>query len=486
MNTQDRPTVVAFSVVLGVILLIRLTSLAYNNSELFFDEAQYWFWAQDLDFGYFSKPPLLAWIIAATTGVCGNDSEFCVRLSAPLIHLGTSILVYLTAQRLFGNRVGFWAGTLFATLPAVSLSSTIISTDVPLLFFWSLALYAYVRLWETFDLRWAVLLGVAIGFGLNAKYAMAYFLGCALLHALVEQQKYTPARKGGFWVSVGIAATMMVPNGLWNIDHSFVTVSHTGDNIGWEGFQANWVGFGEFYGAQFGVFGPITFGVFLAAAFAMFKDSISDKQRFLMCFSLPILVVILFQAIISKAYANWAAATYVAATILVAEIMVNRINFGWMRTTMTIHGVVFLAIAVAVCFAAAGQLKLPGGIEPFKRNQGAATLAAETEKMLDAYSYNGLITTDRKLSSLMQYNLRDRPEAILAWSPGAEIRDHFQLAVPYQASPRDPALVISKYDNINAYAGDFKTAVHLGSRDIAEGEIKKIYFFRLEGHKSFD
>ena len=65
-----------------------------------------------------------------------------------------------------------WSGLALATLPGVSLSAGLISTDVPLLFFVALALLALsgchaTALWP------ALLLGAAFGFGLQAKYAMA-------------------------------------------------------------------------------------------------------------------------------------------------------------------------------------------------------------------------------------------------------------------------------------------------------------------------
>ena len=64
--------------------VLRLFTSALSGLELHGDEAQYWSWGQTLDFGYFTKPPLIAWVIAATTAVCG-DGEACVRASSPLL-----------------------------------------------------------------------------------------------------------------------------------------------------------------------------------------------------------------------------------------------------------------------------------------------------------------------------------------------------------------------------------------------------------------
>src|SRR5690606_17092404 len=165
----------ALIAVLGGLLVVRMVALAFNGTDLFFDEAQYWSWSLEPVFGYYSKPPLIAWVIRVATETCGH-SEFCIRLPSPIIHSATALVIYAVAARLYDRRVGFWSAVVFATLPGISLSAGIISTDVPLLFFWAVALYALVRLLDS-DRWWpAVLLGVALGLGLNAKYAMVYFL----------------------------------------------------------------------------------------------------------------------------------------------------------------------------------------------------------------------------------------------------------------------------------------------------------------------
>jgi len=468
---------------LALILVIRVVSLWFNNSEPFFDESQYWFWAQEPAFGYFSKPPVLAWIIAITTGFAGSDSAFAMRLSAPLFHIFTAIFIYLTTSELFDKRTAFWAGLVYATMPAVSLSSTIISTDVPLLFFWSVSLYLYVRFNREPSLQLAIMLGISIGLGFMSKYAMAYFLGCAIIHALLEQRNMTALRYKLFWVSPPIALLIVLPNILWNMQNAFVTVSHTGENIGWQGFDPNWVGLGEFVGSQFGVFGPILFGMFLATLWQMRDDSISREHRLLVSFSVPVIALIIFQAVISKAYANWAAVTYIAATILVTEIMVNRIPWHWMRTSLTIHGVVFICLAVAVCFAGAGQLVLPNGVEPFARTQGASAIAKLTANTLDDGEYDALLTTDRKLSALMSYNLRERPEKLLAWRKGKAPNDHYQLVSAFQDAPQDSVLLLSRNQNIEGLKSSFASSEYLGAKDVMSGEIRKIHFYQLEGYK---
>ena len=180
IRTEDERSFRTAIFVIFALTLVRLVWIAAGTTDLYPDEAQYWLWSLTPDWGYYSKPPVVAWLIAATTALAGNDNEIAVRLSAPLLHFGTALMVYAVAQRLYDTRAAFWSSIAYATLPGVWVSSIIISTDAPLLFCWSIALYAFVRAREPGGERWWLAVGAAAGAGLLAKYAMAYWLLSAL------------------------------------------------------------------------------------------------------------------------------------------------------------------------------------------------------------------------------------------------------------------------------------------------------------------
>src|SRR5438105_9230025 len=98
--------------ILAMLTVIRLVGLKLSVVDLFMDEAQYWDWSRELAFGYFSKPPLLAWLIAATDVVCGNG-EACVRIASPLLHFGTGLVVYAIADMLYGRPTAAWAALAY-------------------------------------------------------------------------------------------------------------------------------------------------------------------------------------------------------------------------------------------------------------------------------------------------------------------------------------------------------------------------------------
>src|SRR5215212_11590958 len=94
--------------ILVALTVVRLIGLKFSTVDLFFDEAQYWAWSRGPAFGYFSKPPLLAWTIWLAEHVCGS-SETCIRSPAPILYFGTSIIIYAVARQFYDARVAFFS-----------------------------------------------------------------------------------------------------------------------------------------------------------------------------------------------------------------------------------------------------------------------------------------------------------------------------------------------------------------------------------------
>ena len=86
------------ALIVGVVTLIRVAVLIATPLQLYPDEAQYWWWAQTPDWGYFSKPPLIAWIMWLTTRL--SDAEWAIRLASPLLHAATALIMFGVGRRL--------------------------------------------------------------------------------------------------------------------------------------------------------------------------------------------------------------------------------------------------------------------------------------------------------------------------------------------------------------------------------------------------
>ena len=475
--------------VLGGLLALRILALWLNRTDLFFDESQYWAWSKELAFGYYSKPPLIAWIIRATTAICG-DGEACVRLGSPLMHTATAAVLYLLGRRLYGPVAGFWAAIAYATLPGVSLSSELITTDVPLLLCWAIALLAFVDLVEGIEAKRpvalsAAALGLALGFGLNAKYAMAYFILCALLYLAATPERRKILRDPRLVAAIGLGLLMIAPNIIWNASNSFATFEHTAENANWRaGSLLRPVKAFEFFGSQFGVFGPILFGALLVIGWRAWRTRPPEADRLLMWFALPILGIVTVQALLSRAHANWAAPAFVSATVLVVGVMVREASWRWLKASTALNGAV--AVAIPLILALADVIPLPPP-NPLERVLGWKTLGAETRSALEEGRKQGrpfaaVLSNDRAITATLLYYLRDDPAPVQAWRSSPKPRDHFELTRPFKGD-KGPVLLVSLSNELGGIEKKARSIKLLRSVDTKAGSKLKraIYIYELDG-----
>ena len=473
---------------LGGILILRLAALAVNPTDLFFDEAQYWTWSLEPAFGYYSKPPLIALVIALATGVCGS-TEFCIRLPSPLIHTVTAAALFLLASRLYSARTGFLAALAFATLPGVSLSAGIISTDVPLLACWALALVGFAALIDDREAQWPwLLLGAALGLGLNAKYAMAYFVLCAGVYIALSADRRWLLRDRRVWLALALGVALIAPNLIWNATNSFATFSHTADNAKWGGALFHPGKALEFLGAQFGVFGPVLFGALLVAIWRWWKDGLGDRERMLLAFCLPIVAIVTIQAFISRAHANWAAPAYVSATLLVVAALEREAEPRWLKASCWVNGAIIAAMIVAVAFA--GRFALPGGTDPFARTLGWKTVAGATRAKLDAarilrQPFGAVITDERALTAELLYYMRADATPVLAWLGRSRPQDHYELKRPFVKGSPEPVLLVALQENSGAITDRFEKVQRLTSDVLPAGRSpgRRVTFYALSGFR---
>ena len=81
----------SFSILFVVLKVIAVSTTSLN---LYGDEAQYWLWSKNLAFGYYSKPPLLPWLIRLF-GLIAGDTFFAIKLIPISLYCITSYLVFV-------------------------------------------------------------------------------------------------------------------------------------------------------------------------------------------------------------------------------------------------------------------------------------------------------------------------------------------------------------------------------------------------------
>jgi 4-amino-4-deoxy-L-arabinose transferase-like glycosyltransferase len=477
----------------GAVLLVagltvaRLVALFATPLELYPDEAQYWLWSRTLDFGYYSKPPMIAWAIWATTAI-GGDAEAWVRLAAPLFQAGATLAVFAIARRLYDGGVALAAAALYALAPAIQLSAAVIATDAPLLFFLGLSMLAYVGLQQAGKRRLllAAAFGTALGLAFLSKYAAVYgVIGVALHLALSREARraWSPAAATGALLSF---AAVMAPNLVWNAQHGFATVQHTAANAAWGGRQLfNVPELGEFLLTQFGVFGPIPFaaliiGVVLAAR----RRTVTPADLLLLCFTLPPLLIVTGQAFVSRANANWSGAAYLPGAILVAAWLMRWRARRWLYAALAMQAALaalFLAFTVSP-----GLAERLGAANSFKRAKGwseATELVLQRAAVEEPAGLSAIAVNSRFLYYAMRYYGRDwfaDPKAppLRAWLLAETPQNQAETSAPLTPTEGGRVLAVALEGNWRAeMEGDFARA---SGAEIASVRLDRTRKRRLE------
>jgi len=475
---------------IAILTLGRVWLLFIAPFDLGPDEAQYWSWSRDFSFGYFSKPPMLAWLIGSTTAACGLG-EACVRLGSPFFHGFTAFALFLLARSMFDDRVGFWAGITYATLPGVWFSAGLISTDVPLLLFWSVALVGLWHLREERALKWAILLGVGVGLGFMSKYAMIYFLIGAALAAMADRQTRR-ALLSPFGALAGVVAIALVaPNLWWNAANDFSTVTHTAANANWGADLFNFDEMLEFLGGQFGLFGPFLFATLLFVLGSFVANwrglgKVDFRLLWLAGFVVPALLVVTAQGFISRANANWAATAYAAATVLVVAWLLKSRVKALLPASVILHSAVGMLLVVLTIWPA--LIETLGRSNDFKRVRGWEEVGKFVEvranEGLGDAPFTAVLVNDRLTFGELLYYAPDLTVPLTMWDANGIPENHFELMNPFAAELDGNVLIVARGRRAERIAAGFETSIELEPLEveIGGGRTRNYRLFAATGY----
>jgi 4-amino-4-deoxy-L-arabinose transferase-like glycosyltransferase len=372
------------------------------------DEAHYWHWSRNPDWSYYSKGPLVAWLIRASCELFGELSVrlvgtemLAVRLPAVASQAVLLAGLYvLAAGTLRSARAGLAVVPLALTLPPVNAAGVIMTIDPPFLACWCWALVGVrMAVGEGRTGCW-LLAGVCSGIGILAKYPMLLFplvvAGFLLAHRRDE------FRRPGFWVFLALSLLGCLPILVWNAGRDWVSLRHVLGQAGIGGAKDpgfRWLGPLAFAAGQFGLLLGFWLAAFAAAAWR-FRPSgpsplageggsrselgegnesktvpspppLSRKGRgekmntglsLLWWASVPVWGVFALASFRAAEQVNWPAAAYVGGLVLAVAWVREQLahpSQGWRRLTA---GCLGLAIAAGIGLSACAHY--PGLVRP--------------------------------------------------------------------------------------------------------------------------
>lgn len=304
------------------IALITLLRFLYVGSEVIDlspDEAHYWEWSRRLDLSYYSKGPLVAYVIYLGTRLLG-DTPLGVRVGAIIISALTGWLLFLFTRELARDdgRTGLCTVSGLQVIPFFAGASLLMTIDPPFYLFWIMAMICLWRAVHGASGAW-LLAGAATGLGLLTKYTMIFVIPATLLYLLLAPEHRHWLRRRQPYVASLLALGIFAPVVIWNAQHNWVSFRHTAARAPGKGVGLAHTA--EFLASQLGILTPL---IAIGIAYGLWRgwrDGIGTRRepaRFLMSFFIPLFGFYFLLSFRSKVQANWPAAAYIPAVLLSA------------------------------------------------------------------------------------------------------------------------------------------------------------------------
>ncbi len=205
-----------FLYLLGAIFFINLVQAHFT--ELIFDEAYYWHYAQDMAFGYFDHPPMVAWMIGL--GSLFFDGELGVRLVSCLLSVGTLALLWGTVDHPKKNSFIPHFFVLAFSMTLLNAYGFFTLPDTPLLFFTALFFWVYKK----FVGRPTAVLALFLGLVMAGLMYSKYHAVLVIVFVLLSNLKLVRSRYA--WLAVFVALLAYLPHFVWLYEHDFVSIKY--------------------------------------------------------------------------------------------------------------------------------------------------------------------------------------------------------------------------------------------------------------------
>lgn len=432
---------------IGIVLMARLALALFLPIDLAGDESYYWEWGRNLDFGYFSKPPLIGWMMWVI-GVFGCDTESGIRVTAAVIGTGSLYFLGALTAEIATPRDAFRVVALLASAPFALPANLFLTIDSPLVFFWSAALLLTWRLRDAASTisRSDTALAAVLALGVLTKQIMLTFIPLWFIWLAIDPNRRRQLSTLRVYVIAAAPVLALTIPLWWNAQENWVTIQHTASHFAasaW-GVRKALGSLGAFLGSQWVLWGVVAIPVAITALTRRSgaNPSADSTRSFLTLWSLPVLALILLLSLRQNILPNWAAVFWLPLMIQ-AGISLNEC---WWRRGIALNLVVQFGLIAAIIVTP--QLTLAK--TPFDRVMGweryAQQIASQDRSIwperegVDARRAI-IVVGHRYSASQLAFYHPERPSVRL-WQPSDEIRTQYGIWNRRQPITQEEALLV--------------------------------------------
>ena len=464
------------------------------------DEAYYWDWSRHLAWGYYSKPPLVAWVIALFTRL-GGDHPFFVRLGAVFFSLGSSLVLFYLGKALFNAKTGFWAFAIANAAPGFAVGSVIMTIDPPLLFFWGLTILVLHHALVGGKRVYWYLAGVSLGLGLLSKYTIVALIPSLFLYLAFSPEKRSWLKKKEPYLFIFIGLIILLPNLYWNYINQWPAIKQPAGLVEQRNLSSLTT-FIWFFGPQAGILSPVSFLLMLYGLWQGGKQGIlhhDDRLLFLFWHAMLLLGFYIILSFFSVCYVNWAAPAYFTAFILaVAVVWEGRWRAKAKKrvlATALLVGIVSCSLLFTMDAlrgaAVALGFDVPAGKFPTSRLTGWRELGKEMTGLLDEVGreHTFIISYKRDYVSELAFYMEGHP-TVYTLNLSGRRESQYDLWEGYEDKIGFNALYITKLDRRppDSFASAFVRVEEIKKVKIYEGSdlINGYSIFYCQGFRGLN
>ena len=212
--------VLLFALAKLVIHLLTATNYGFQR-----DAYLYMAQAKHLDWGFFSTPPLVAFVSRIHTILWG-DSLLAIRLLPALIGVASLFMAGWLIKQLKGGVIAQVIGLSAIFLsPAFLRTSALLQPTVFNHFFWLLSavvVFQLARKQESKQLLWFI---PVLALGWLAKYSIVFYASALLAALVIGPHRKLLWSRYLLWTLAG-GLLLILPNLLWQYQHNWPVISH--------------------------------------------------------------------------------------------------------------------------------------------------------------------------------------------------------------------------------------------------------------------
>lgn len=453
------------------------------HADLAGDEAYYWDWGRQPDWGYYSKPPMIGWLMGVVgwlTGAC----DIGIRLCALSLGTLTMAVVFLLMRRLYDARTGFITALVVLLTPANTGLNLFLTIDAPLLLCWSLGLLLF---WLAVEkpacwTRWLAL-AVVIGIGTLSKQMMLVFPVLMVAFAIISKEDRSLLTNPRLWTTIVIGAAFLTPVIWWQQQHHWITLEHTAHHFNTESLSiVKWLTRTlEWPGIQALVYSPVTTAAMvLVLWFGMTRwKTMGRRERYLLLCSAPALTIFTLLALRQRINPNWPAVFWLPGLLLVSAWFSGHLPLAgmqtWRKWSLRVAAVVVLLAHIALPLVFLTSLK---GHKKLAELRGWRETGEQAGKFLEKVPRPDhtfvMALGHRYNAAQLAFNMPQNPRTY-RWEPSGHPMSQYEIWPGVETRLGDDGLIFSS-GAVNPKVSEcFESLEKLGRVEVPLGTKTRVF-----------